>query len=130
MIDLAAERVNVDVKSVDDWLDVLKIVLFKGLELSNCAKQTHLALASKTELDVAEVYNIVLAVGDHLVGDLDEKRSHTLSCVVVARNSVDHLDGVHEGWESLSNGVRVANIKRLEGFLKSLEILDVILSLR
>ena len=39
VIDLAAERVNVDVKSVDDWLDVLKIVLFKGLELSNCAKQ-------------------------------------------------------------------------------------------
>ena len=43
---------------------------------------------------------------------------------------MDHLDGVHEGWESLSNGVRVANIERLEVFLKSLEILDVILSLR
>jgi hypothetical protein len=58
---------------------------------------THLALAGKTELDVAEVDDVVLAVSDHLVGDLHEKRSHALSSVVVASDGVDHLDGVHEG---------------------------------
>jgi hypothetical protein len=39
VVDLASERVNVNVESVDDGLDFLKVVLFQGLELSNCAKQ-------------------------------------------------------------------------------------------
>ena len=41
VIDLAPERVNVDVERVNDGLDFFKVVPFQGLELSYCAKQVN-----------------------------------------------------------------------------------------
>ena len=38
----------------------------------------------------------VLAVGDHLVGDLAEEARHALPSAVVPRNGEHHLDVVHE----------------------------------
>lgn len=90
----------------------------------------HLSLAGKTELDVAEVDDVVLAVSDHLVGDLDEKASHALGSVVVAGDGVDHLDGVHQGGESVLDGLGVANVEGLKILLERLEVLDVVLGLR
>jgi len=176
--DLSTERVHIDVEGVDDSLDVLEVVLLKGLELADGAEQvnelpntsaeeiefaenlsgvevelaglghgleallgehvlldvgilevlaalengnelimrvlvlipetivfesrgnldlgvgkgSHLALSWEIELDVSEVDDVVLAVSDHLVCDLDEEASHALSSVVVASDGVDHLD--------------------------------------
>ena len=40
----------------------------------------------------AEVDDIILAVSDHLVSDLDEKSSHALIGVIITSDGVDHLD--------------------------------------
>ena len=45
--------------------------------------------------DQAKVKDVVLAVSDHLVRDLDEQTSHALISVIVSSNRVDHLDTVH-----------------------------------
>jgi hypothetical protein len=42
---------------------------------------------------------------------------------------VDHLDGVHEDGESLTDGHWVAFVERLNEALQSLEVLDIVLSL-
>lgn len=51
-----------------------------------------------------KVENVVFTVHDHLVGDLDEETSHSLVSVVVSSYGVDHLDGVHQNWESFDDG--------------------------
>ena len=55
--------------------------------------------------DLADVpVDVGLAGGDHLVGDLDEERGHALWGVVVARDAVDHPDGIHQAWDVLNHG--------------------------
>lgn len=51
--------------------------------------------------DAAEVNDVKFTVVDHLVSDLHEETGHTLVGVVVPRNRVDHLDGVHESGKGL-----------------------------
>ena len=46
--------------------------------------------------DSSEVKDVVLAVVDHLLGDLNEEAGHAVVSVVVSRDGVDHLDTVHE----------------------------------
>ena len=178
MVDLAAESVDVLVEGVHNRLDVLEIVLLKGLELADCAEElneladttaeqvelaedlggvevellglrhglktllgehvlldigflellaalkdsnklimgvlclvpeagvlegsrnldlgvgegAHEALRLAACLEDSEVHDVVLAVRDHLVGDLDEEASHAFSSVIVAGNGVNHLD--------------------------------------
>jgi hypothetical protein len=61
-------------------------------------KRAHgvLSKANATEVDDVE-----LAVGDHLVGDLDEEASHSFVGVVVTSDGVDHLDGIHKSGKGL-----------------------------
>ena len=73
--------------------------------------------------------DVSLTVIDHLVSDLDEETGHTLIGVVVTSDSVDHLNGVHKDGESFANAVRCSIIERLNESLKSLEVLNIILSL-
>jgi hypothetical protein len=75
------------------------------------------------------VSDLHLAVDDHLVCDGAEKTSHALSRVVVASDGVDHFDGIHQSRQSLLDALWVADIEGLEVFLKSLQILDIVLSL-
>ena len=77
----------------------------------------------------SEVENVVLAVVDHLLSDLDEETSHTIVSVIVPGNGVNHLNTVHESRKGILDGVRGSFIERLDEFLKSGEILDVILGL-
>ena len=86
-------------------------------------------LASLTSSDSSEVEDVVFAVVDHLVGNLHEEACHSLIGVVVSGNGVDHLDTVHESWKGLFDGVRISIVQRLDEFLKSLKILDVVFSL-
>lgn len=44
------------------------------------------------------MHNVGLAGGDHLIGDLDKERGHSLGGVVILRNTVDHSDGIHQAW--------------------------------
>lgn len=54
------------------------------------------------------VENVVFAVVDHLVGDLDEETSHGVVGVVVSGDGVDHLDGVHQGRQGVLDCLRCA----------------------
>lgn len=69
---------------------------------------------------------MVLAVGDHLVSDFDEKASHAFVSVVVSRNGVYHLDRVHQGGQGLLDALGSAFVKGLDEFFKCLKILDVV----
>lgn len=86
-------------------------------------------LGSLASSDSSEVENVVLAVVDHLIGNFHEEACHSLIGVVVSGNGVDHLDTVHESWKGLFDGVRISIVQRLDEFLKSLKILDVVFSL-
>ena len=76
-----------------------------------------------------EIQNVVLAVGDHLVGDLHEETGHTFVSVVVSGDSVDHLNGVHQNGEGLNNGQWSSIVERLDVSFESEEVLDVVLGL-
>jgi len=86
-------------------------------------------LGSLASSDSSEVENVVLAVVDHLIGNFHEEACHSLIGVVVSGNGVDHLDTVHESWKGLFDGVRISIVQRLDEFLKSLKIFDVVFSL-
>ena len=76
-----------------------------------------------------EPKNVLFAVDDHLVGDLDEETGHTLVSVVITRNGVDHLDGVHQDGEGLLDCNWIAVIEGLNEALEGLEVLYVVLGL-
>jgi len=76
--------------------------------------------------DASEVNNVIFTVGNHLVGNLDEKTSHSLVCVVVSGDCVNHLDGVHQGGKSVLDGLGCAFIKRFNELFKSLEVFNVV----
>jgi intracellular sulfur oxidation DsrE/DsrF family protein len=86
-------------------------------------------LLSVTVSDSNEVQNVVLAVRNHLVGDLDEKACHSLVSVVVSGDGVNHLDAVHQSWENFLDSLWVSRLKRFNELFESLEVLDVIFSL-
>ena len=65
-----------------------------------------------------------------MVGDLDEEASHAFSSVIVAGDGVDHLDGVHQGWQSLFDRLRIANVEWFEELLKGLQVLNVVFGFR
>ena len=46
-----------------------------------------------------EENDIVLAVVDHLIGNLAEQFCHAVIGIVITSNSVDHLDAIHQTWE-------------------------------
>lgn len=75
---------------------------------------------SLSESKSAEVDDVVLAVCNHLVGNLNEKSGHSLICVVVARDRVNHLDRVHERGKSLLNGLRCAFVEWLNELFQGL----------
>lgn len=82
-----------------------------------------------SELLISEFENVLFAVSDHCVGDLDEKTGHSLVSVVVSSNGVDHLDGIHQSWKGVLDGLWCAIIEWLNKLLKGLEILNVVLGL-
>jgi hypothetical protein len=86
-------------------------------------------LSSLTILDSSGVEDGELAVGDHMVGDLGKKAGHSLVGVVVSGDGVDHLDAVHQSWESLLDGLWSSFVKRFDEFFECLEVLHVVLGL-
>lgn len=98
-----------------------------GIVHSRTATLLGLGLTSSTSS--FEVEDVNFTVVDHLVGNLDKEASHAFIRVVVASDGVDHLYGVHKDGESLANGVWVAIVEGLDEAFKSLEVLDVVLSL-
>jgi len=79
-------------------------------------------------LDFAEVQDVLLAVGDHLVGDFDEEASHSFISVIVSGDGLNHPDTVHQGRQRLLDGHWVAFVKRFNELLESLQVLDIVLS--
>lgn len=86
-------------------------------------------LDGDVQLLVSEFKNVLLAVGDHGICDLDEQTGHSLVGVVVSSNGVDHLDRVHQGWEGVLDSLWGSIVEWLDELLKSLKVLNVILSL-
>jgi len=86
-------------------------------------------LAGLAPSDSSEVKNVVLALNDHLVGDLNKESGHSLVGVVVSGDGVNHLDTVHQSWEGILDSLWVSIVEWLDEFLKGLKILDVVFSL-
>lgn len=74
-----------------------------------------------------EVENGVLARFDHRGGDLAEETGHPVVGAVVTSDGVNHLDGVHKSGKNFLDALRSSVIKRLNEFVESLKILDIIL---
>jgi hypothetical protein len=85
-------------------------------------------LGDLTQASVSVAQDVLSAVLDHLVSDLDKETSHTLVGVVISGDSMNHLDTIHESWKGLLDGLWCSIIKGLNELLKGLEILDVIFS--
>ena len=86
-------------------------------------------LVGLTSSDSPEVEDVVFALDDHLVGDLNKESGHSLVGVVVSGDGVDHLDTVHESWQGVLDSLWVSVVEWLDEFLKSLKIFDVIFGL-
>jgi hypothetical protein len=80
-----------------------------------------------TFASVLEVKDGLLARPDHGRGDLAEEASHPIVGTVVTGNGVDHLDGVHQSGKDFLDGLRGSIVERLNEFVQSLEILDIVL---
>ena len=71
----------------------------------------------------------LLAVTNHLVGDLGEEVRHAILGVVVTSDGVDHLDGVHESGESVDDRRCGPRVQRLDEALEGEKIFYIILGL-
>ena len=78
---------------------------------------------------VAIVREVRFAGSHHLVGDLHKKSCHVLWSIVEARVVVDHPDGVHEPWDLVQHGDRVAVVKGFCVPLKCVQELHIVLGL-
>ena len=92
---------------------------------SQVAKQDKLVLIPK----LARQQDVLLAIPDHLIGDLLEEDGHPLRGVVVPSNGVHHLDVVDERGQGVLNCVRSTQVHGLKTLLQSGQILDIVLGL-
>ena len=67
--------------------------------------------------DFQEENDIVLAVVDHLIGDLAEQFCHAVISIVITSDGVDHLDAVHQTREGLFDCVWISIVQRFDEFL-------------
>ena len=77
--------------------------------------------------DFLIVDDVVLAVVDHLVRDLNEQPGHSVVGVIVSSDSVNHLDAIHQGGQGILYGLGGAFVKWLDELLEGRQVLDVIL---
>lgn len=82
--------------------------------------------SSFSSLDSSEVENGELAILDQLISNLDEQTSHPLIGVVVTSDGVDHLDAIHQSWQSFLDALGVSFVKRLYEFLECLQVLYIV----
>lgn len=71
--------------------------------------------------------DFLLAILDHLVGDLDKETSHLIVGVVESSDGMDHLDCIHESRKGIDNLLRGAFVEWFQELLKGREVLHVIL---
>ena len=88
-----------------------------------------LGLSNGTILGPSEVENVLLAIVNHLLSDLNEESSHPVVCIVVPGDGVDHLDAIHQGGECILDSIRGAIIEWFDEFFESREVLYVVLGL-
>jgi len=70
-----------------------------------------------TFADFQEKNDIVLAIVDHLVGDLAEQLCHTVIGIVISSNGVDHLDAIHQTWKGLFDCIWISIVQRFDELL-------------
>lgn len=124
LLEVSCIKVNAALEHWDKLLWWIFLVLPK-----NIIRLRGTFLGVVTSLESNEIEDVVLAVVDHLVGDLNEKAGHSLVGVVVSSDGVDHLNTIHQGWKGLFDGVWCSILKWVDKLLKSLEVLYVILGL-
>jgi len=75
------------------------------------------------------VQDPLLAVGDHLIGDLHEQTRHFIRGVEEPGDRVDHLDRVHQRGQSVDDLLRSTIVQRLHELLQSRQIFHVVFGL-
>ena len=78
---------------------------------------------------IAVLRHVLLALGDHLVGDFAEEDGHALGIAVVSRDCQHHFDIVHQAWQRFDNLLRVAVVEWLCVLFEGGKVLDVVLGL-
>ena len=104
---------------------LLLICLIQVDSCSQVAKQDKLVLVPK----LARQQDVLLAVPDHLIGDLLEENGHPLRRVVVPSNGVHHLDVVDERGQRVLNCVGSARVHGLKTLLQGGQVFDIVLGL-
>jgi len=74
-------------------------------------------------------HDILLAVSDHLVSDLAEEVGHGGCAAIVPSDGMDHLDSIHQSWESLNYGFWCALVERFNELFKDPKVFDIVLCL-
>lgn len=122
-------KINAALKNGDKFIWGIFVVIPKFLSVDLVSTSSSLSSGFVILLSFVEVQNVVLAVLDHLGGNLDEESSHLVVGVVVPGNGVDHLDRVHQSREGVLNGLWGAFVKGLNELLKGSQVLDIVLGL-
>ena len=89
----------------------------------------HCALNRVSLFHVHEVNDVELAVKNHLVCDFLEETGHPFVSVIIARNCVDHLDRVHQGWKLILDIGGCPEVERFDELFKGLQIFDIVFGL-
>jgi hypothetical protein len=122
LLKVSLVKLDAALKNFDELLTWIKLMIPKDIITGWLT-----LLAGNTKLDSSEVKDGVLAVGNHLIGDFSEKTGHSFVGVVVSGDGVDHLDTVHQSWESLLDSFWISIVEWLDKFLEGLKVLNVIL---
>jgi hypothetical protein len=77
----------------------------------------------------ATLEDIVFAISDHLIGNLLEQIRHRSSSRIVSRNSMNHLNRIHQRRQGLNNSLGSSLIQWLNKLLKNTQVLHIILCL-
>jgi len=111
----------------ENWDEFLRWILL--MVPQNIVTEWLTLLACLSSPNSSEVQDVVLTVGNHLIGDLNEQTSHSLVGVVVSGDSMDHLDTVHQCWKSFHNDLWSALGQWLDELLESLEVFHIVFGL-
>eukprot|EP00951_Prasinocladus_malaysianus_P027986 scaffold253275_cov43-Prasinocladus_malaysianus.AAC.5 len=106
------------------------VLLLVGVVELDCRLQVGQELRLVLIPELPGRHDLLLALGDHLVGDLAEELRHALAGVVIPRDGVHHLDVVHEHRQAHHDLLEAAaGVHGLHALLKGHQVFDVVLGL-
>jgi hypothetical protein len=98
LLQVSSIEINATLEHWNEFLWWIEFVIPKNIVTLRSTFLSCLTISNSNK-----VKNVEFAVGNHLVGDLNEQTCHSLISVVVSSNGMDHFDAVHQSWENFLN---------------------------